>query len=98
VFRPLVGNELDAVLQRLARLQGVLGEFNDSDVAVRWLDEWTAKRGRRFARTTLISVGAVIGAYAAQGRLALERFPDFWRRFSRARHRRRLQDVWLRSW
>ncbi len=98
VFRPLVGNELDAVLQRLARLQGVLGEFNDSDVAVRWLDAWTAKRGRRFARTTLISVGAVIGAYAAQGRLALERFPDFWRRFSRARHRRRLQDVWLRSW
>ena len=58
---PVAGKPARALGHAAARLQDVLGELNDADVAAGWLDEWAAR------------AGAGEGTRAAEALAALER-------------------------
>jgi CHAD domain-containing protein len=58
---PVAGKPARALAHAAARLQDVLGELNDADVAAGWLDAWAAR------------AGAGEGAHAAEALAALER-------------------------
>lgn len=65
-FRPLYQDmTIDKVIKKLKRLQDILGHFNDLSVQQDALRQWSIDQ-RRLQRQTSMSVGALIGALAAE--------------------------------
>ncbi len=78
-------------LKQTARLQDLLGAYNDARVTEERLTHWIdTPAGRRLKRKTLLAVGGLLGVQERRAREARKEFRRQWREFSRPKWRRKL--------
>ncbi|MFI5047575.1 MAG: CHAD domain-containing protein [Acidimicrobiia bacterium] len=81
---PAVGRDARRFASRIAEVQDILGEHQDSVVAERWL---RAQLGSESSGAMLFVAGELAAVERAAGRAARSRFPRVWRRAKRKRLR-----------
>ena len=78
-------DRFDAPLADLRHLQNVLGEYQDTAVAIRGLQDYAATRGKKRPDSRqLLALGGLIHAERHRAKKARRRFPKAWRNFERA--------------
>jgi CHAD domain-containing protein len=82
------------VVERLVRLQDVLGEHQDAVTQAAWLR--AAAERTAFPPATLLAMGALVAGLARRARRRRKRFLDAWRRWDRRSTKRRLQEALAR--
>lgn len=76
---PLYGKPARRLIDELVRLQDLLGDHQDADVAMQWLEEIVRDRGKRLGPRTVFVVGKLAERYAARAKLLRSRFPKRFR-------------------
>jgi CHAD domain-containing protein len=77
---PVLGKRARAFASDAAKLQDVLGDFNDSAVAERWLRDWST---RARARDAIFAAGELAGLERAAGDEGRAKWRKAWKRLSR---------------
>jgi CHAD domain-containing protein len=77
---PVVGKRARAFGTEAAKLQEVLGDFNDAAVAEAWLREWST---RARARESIFAAGELAGIERAAGDKGRAQWRKAWKRLSR---------------
>jgi CHAD domain-containing protein len=93
-FTPVYGARLTPFVRRLRVLQELLGQLQDTGVAIRQLREYAdhvpaLTKNRRL----LVSLGQLISGHRAIAARSREKFRKVWNRFDRKKLRRRVQQV-----
>jgi CHAD domain-containing protein len=85
-LRGLGGRALRKVVDRLERLQNVLGEHQDAITQIAWLRAYALEEAT--PRETTLAIGALVHALDRRARRRRRRFPELWQRLDRTRLRR----------
>ena len=97
IVTPLYPDPAETLIKRLVRLQDVLGEIHDADVAIATLQELGRRAGRRLPNEAVFAMGRLAERQNERGRVLRKRFSrDFaaiegkrWKALKREMERRR---------
>ena len=90
-FQPIYGKSLHPFVERLKRLQDVLGEFQDACVAIERLGEYAERVPMQTEnRGQLIALGQLINAQRQKAADRRGRFHKVWKRFDRKGQRKQI--------
>ena len=97
VVTPLYGEPADTLIKRLVRLQDVLGDIQDAEVAITTLEELGRRAGRRLPNEAVFAMGRLAERQHERGRDLRKRFPGAfaaiegkrWKQLKREMERRR---------
>lgn len=92
-FRDLASKPARRAARRLAKLQDLLGEYNDSVVSAAFVQQYLDGAGIDAAPSTLVTMGAQIGHELERGTRLRGAIRKRWQRFAHGRHSRALEEA-----
>lgn len=92
-FRGVAGKAACRAARRLARLQDLLGDYNDSMVTAAFVQRFVDGAGADAPPSTQIAMGAVIGSELARGERLRQKFGERWKRFTSEQGRRTMEET-----
>lgn len=92
-FRELASKPARRAARRLAKLQDLLGEYNDSVVTAAFVQQYLDGAGLEAAPSTLVTMGAQIGRELERGTQLRDAIRKRWQRFVHGRPARALEDA-----